>query len=178
MFQDDHFGFKLDFPPVQDSPSTPASPSSPVDISGSGNGLSQQPGRKSELGTPVSNPSVVNWVNCQGTSSAGVYHPDFHPQTLESAIEYFRTTSQAQFPPKFPRSGSLETPHPSRSAKMQCHGCHGSIGQGAHIGSGTGKNLCTLDHSDTCPGGIAESDSWRACIAGYIFQPREFNFQV
>ena len=51
---------------------------------------------------------------------------------------------------------------------MRCHGCHLVIGQGAHSGSGTGKNLCTLVHSSSCPGGIPESEAWRACPPNFI----------
>ena len=47
--------------------------------------------------------------------------------------------------------------------KMVCHGCHGEIGSGAHAGSATGKNLCKLPHSSSCPGGVVEDGSWRAC---------------
>ena len=35
---------------------------------------------------------------------------------------------------------------------MVCHGCHGQIGGGAHIGSATGTNLCRLEHSPSCQG--------------------------
>ena len=37
------------------------------------------------------------------------------------------------------------------------------------MGSAIGKNHCNLPHSLSCPGGIEESDSWRACPLGYIF---------
>jgi hypothetical protein len=43
------------------------------------------------------------------------------------------------------------------------------MGQGAHQGSAPGKNLCTLPHSLSCQGGIAENESWRACPTGYVF---------
>ena len=96
-------------------------------------------------------------------SSAEVYRPDFVPHSVDSAKKYFLSHKANQLPPRFPRDSTLDTPLSSRSTRMQCHGCHGSIGQGAHIGSGTGKNLCTLLHSDACPGGIAESAAWRPC---------------
>ena len=47
--------------------------------------------------------------------------------------------------------------------KMVCHGCHGPVGGGAHVGSATGKNHCRFLHSSTCQGGIVEDESWRAC---------------
>ena len=61
------------------------------------------------------------------------------------------------------------TPLTSRrlSVSMVCHGCHGIIGNGAHVGSSTGKNLCTREHSPTCPGGIITDNSWKACPVGY-----------
>ena len=52
---------------------------------------------------------------------------------------------------------------------MLCHGCHLQMGQGAHNGSASGKNQCTLPHSLSCPGGIVEDNSWRACPTGYQF---------
>ena len=62
------------------------------------------------------------------------------------------------------------TPLTSRRSpvSMVCHGCHGIIGNGAHVGSQTGKNLCTREHSPTCPGGIFNDNSWKACPVGYI----------
>ena len=52
---------------------------------------------------------------------------------------------------------------------MVCHGCHLQMGQGAHNGSVPGKDHCTLPHSNSCPGGIVEDASWRACPVGYQF---------
>ena len=103
-------------------------------------------------------------------SSAGVYQPDFVPHSVDSAKKYFLSQGANQLPPRFPRNSTSDTPLSSRSTRMQCHGCHGSIGQGAHVGSGTGKNLCTLLHSNVCQGGIAESDAWRACPPNYLAQ--------
>ena len=51
---------------------------------------------------------------------------------------------------------------------MVCHGCHGEIGSGAHIGSATGKNLCKIPHSSSCPGGVVEDGSWRACSTDQV----------
>ena len=65
-------------------------------------------------------------------------------------------------------SDHLVTPVTARRLpdSMVCHGCHGTIGDGAHVGSATGMNLCTLQHSLSCTGGIASSDSWRGCPVG------------
>ena len=64
----------------------------------------------------------------------------------------------------------VTTPLTSRRhpVKMLCHGCHGPIGNGAHIGSQTGKNLCTRQHSIICPGGIINDVSWKSCPADYV----------
>ena len=51
---------------------------------------------------------------------------------------------------------------------MICHGCHGHIGGGAHIGSVPGKNHCKFQHSLTCPGGISEDHDWAPCPVGYV----------
>ena len=52
-----------------------------------------------------------------------------------------------------------------------CHGCHGELGNGAHPGSATGKERCTLPHSLRCLGNIVETDSWRACPSDYTLNP-------
>ena len=52
-----------------------------------------------------------------------------------------------------------------------CHGCHGELGNGAHTGSATGKDRCTLPHSLRCLGNIIETDSWRACPSDYQLNP-------
>ena len=39
----------------------------------------------------------------------------------------------------------------------QCHHCHRLLSHPEHIGVGSGRNLCTLDHFDLCPGGQAPS---------------------
>ena len=49
------------------------------------------------------------------------------------------------------------------SRLAQCHGCHGMLGGGLHVGSAIGKNVCTFPHSSLCRGGILDSDGWRAC---------------
>ena len=62
-----------------------------------------------------------------------------------------------------------DTPVTSKGAEdtMVCHGCHGVIGSGAHLGSATGMNLCSLKHSSSCPGGYVDDHSWKACPPGY-----------
>ena len=52
-----------------------------------------------------------------------------------------------------------------------CHGCHGPIGGGAHVGSATGKARCSLPHHLLCKGNIIEEASWRACPPNYVFDP-------
>ena len=150
---------------MQDSPSTPVSQPSPLDICQSGV-------------TPTDHSPYARLWECLGVnahskaSSAGVYRPDFVPHSVDSAKKYFLSHKANQLPPRFPRDTTPDTPLSSRSTRMQCHGCHGSIGQGAHVGSGTGKNLCILLHSDACPGGIAESAAWRPCPPNYVPQPQ------
>ena len=127
-----------------------------------------------EPSTPHTSPNSNLWtqlgVNCQKKpASAEVYQVDFVPKSIDSAIKYFRSQPRP-LPPKFPRPNS-GTPLSSRSTSMRCHGCHGIIGQGAHLGSGTGRNVCTLLHSNTCQGGIPDSDSFRACPPTYSFCP-------
>ena len=57
------------------------------------------------------------------------------------------------------------------SRTLICHGCHTVLGSGAHQGSAIGKSRCTMTHSLLCKGGIAESESWRACPDGYLYNP-------
>ena len=103
-------------------------------------------------------------------ASAEIYREEFVPNSVASAKRFFRSTGPL-LPPRFPRSSSTETPRSSKSTSMRCHGCHGVIGQGAHVGSGTGRNNCTLVHSNSCQGGITESDAFRACPDDYVFCP-------
>ena len=56
------------------------------------------------------------------------------------------------------------------SRLAQCHGCHGMLGGGLHVGSAIGKNVCIFPHSELCCGGIPESDGWRASPQGYLPQ--------
>ena len=64
---------------------------------------------------------------------------------------------------------NIESEDSVKVADMVCHGCHGEIGSGAHIGSATGKNLCKFNHSSFCHGGILDDDAWRACPDDYVF---------
>ena len=57
------------------------------------------------------------------------------------------------------------------SRTVICHGCHTILGEGAHQGSVIGKSRCVLPHSLLCKGGISENESWRACPAGYVYNP-------
>ena len=90
------------------------------------------------------------------------------PSSCEEAKSLLRSSnkevSSLKLPPRPPRR-SLDltaTPVTSRVA-MICHGCHGPLGEGAHVGSRAGKNTCTLQHHGSCPGNIQESDNWRSC---------------
>ena len=83
-----------------------------------------------------------------------------------------RRSNSQQLPPRFPRKhlDPFSTPLSSRTSPlaMICHGCHGHIGGGAHIGSVPGKNHCKFQHSLTCPGGISEDHDWAPCPVGYV----------
>ena len=57
------------------------------------------------------------------------------------------------------------------SRTVICHGCHTILGNGAHQGSAIGKARCVMPHSLLCKGNIEETDSWRACPSGYVYNP-------
>ena len=186
------FSFKLDCPPVQDSPSTPATPESPPDITlsvaevGSEGYQSKSPvtcvapGLVTPLSTALSCPVTPVTTALSDSAHLSLYGrlrvcrdknrtPTtlFEPLTCESAKTFL---SAARLPPRFPfRRDPLETPKTSRNRAytMICHGCHMQMGQGAHNGSAPGKALCTLPHSVSCLGGIIEDNTWRACPPGY-----------
>ena len=92
--------------------------------------------------------------------------PLYSPPSVEVAKRFHRSVSCLRS-----RSLSLsDTPLTSRQDKAhrmsrlaQCHGCHGMLGGGLHVGSAIGKNVCTFSHSSLCRGGIPESDGWRGC---------------
>ena len=104
----------------------------------------------------------------------------FSPSSVVAAKKYIRKgcpprppvspgatplTSRALPQSKLCRRSAAEA---SNSSKMVCHGCHGVMGSGQHNGSVPGKDRCTLPHSSSCPGGVLEDDSWRACPTGYV----------
>ena len=105
-------------------------------------------------------------------------HRDVRAFKPSSAAEAKAFLSQVAFQlPEDLIKARGDTPLSSRTVKrqgrpenMQCHGCHGLMGGGAHNGSATGKKNCTFLHNLACPGGIKEDDSWNACPPEYVFQ--------
>ena len=82
----------------------------------------------------------------------------FIPTTFEGAKRFLKETAEAL--PNMLR--------PAIRVQQFCHGCHGPLGEGAHIGSAVGKLRCTFTHSSLCKGNIVEDESWRACPRGYV----------
>ena len=105
--------------------------------------------------------------------------PLFFPPDLESAKSYLKETRKSwlkkqNLPPKFPKRilDPLATPLSSRDRVLGeemgvCHGCHGKVGDGAHVGSAIGKNLCRNIHSNSCPGGYIDDVNWKGCPLNY-----------
>ena len=58
----------------------------------------------------------------------------YFPSDIQSAKDFLRRSYD-----------SLTAPHISRM--NTCHGCHGPVGEGAHVGSAVGKSRFTLPHS-------------------------------
>ena len=128
----------------------------------------------------ASSSNACSYQKYFATSGPGVFPRNlFFPQDFESAKQYLSQEISSRniiqkLPPKFPREklDSLATPLLSRTksavSSMLCHGCHGPVGDGAHQGSSTGKNLCRLPHHGLCPGEVIDSESWRACPFGYV----------
>ena len=90
------------------------------------------------------------------------------------------TRSRLQPSPSPDTSSSAVSPSQDTSASSDsssqpdmgiCHKCHTQMGQDRHLGSAPGKNVCTLQHSHFCKGGIVEDDSWKACPVGYFLNP-------
>ena len=142
--------------PVQDSPTTPKTPFSPVVISAS---LSAAGGT-----------SGGRWTKHVFRSE-----PLYSPPSVEVAKRFLRSVGHSR------RKSVSDTPvtsKPGASVRMsrlaQCHGCHGWLGGGLHVGSAIGKNVCTFQHSSLCRGGIVENDSWKACPTDFV--PTEDNF--
>ena len=65
----------------------------------------------------------------------------------------------------------METGGQNQLNSNTCHGCHGPIGGGAHVGSATGKARCSLPHYLLCTGNIIEDSSWRSCPPNYVYDP-------
>ena len=94
------------------------------------------------------------WVRLPHAGKKPTMH--FVPASLEEAKNALRQSAAQQ---ALPRMNRVQV----------CHGCHGVVGEGAHQGSLTGKNRCTLRHSPFCKGNIEESESWRPCPTDYQF---------
>ena len=97
----------------------------------------------------------------------------FIPSNFESAKAFLRASVDNIHNKDIQRSFS-DTPLTSRLSEPDmgvCHGCHGVIGEGAHLGSAPGKNICTHMHSVHCKGGIPEAIGWAPCPPGYIYNP-------
>ena len=176
---------KLECPPVQDSPTTPATPVSPLDITAVSVGSGAAPstssvdsranvtgGKRSRPGlVPVQHPGA--WKICKDKNKTPTTL--FEPGSCEIAKKFLLNSV------KLPRSAQLkvnlkDTPKSSKVSTGSmvvkvCHGCHMQMvqGQGAHLGSRPGKNHCTLPHSINCPGGIVEDETWRSCPLDYRY---------
>ena len=161
-----------------DSPTTPATPLSPADITIQRGGGDSEPISYSECQELVQavkecSQSLIegNWVEIPDIRGKT---PRFIPDNFESAKAFLRASIQGISSRK-DRVSNLETPvtsHPRHQADMGvCHQCHGPIGGGAHQGSAFGKGICSLkpEHSHFCKGGIIENDSWAACPQGYVY---------
>ena len=139
--------------PVHDSPKTPKTPFSPIVLP------------SSSLRTAVS--TGGRWTKHNFRSE-----PLYSPPSIEVAKRFLRSVGGKNSVPPNP----TDTPVTSRpdSSKMsrlaQCHGCHGMLGGGLHVGSAIGKNVCIFPHSELCRGGIPESDGWRGCPQDFVAQ--------
>ena len=90
------------------------------------------------------------------------------PGSCDEAKQLLRDSvkrvSSLPLPPRPPKKQVDPTATPVTSrVEMICHGCHGPVGDGAHQGSATGKNRCSLQHYASCQGGVPESENWRSC---------------
>ena len=104
--------------------------------------------------------------------------PVYSPPSVEVAKRFLRTVGgvHRRITSQSTKSSSVsDTPLTSRqgvSSRMsrlaQCHGCHGWLGGGLHVGSAIGKNVCNFQHSSLCRGGILENDSWKACPLDFV----------
>ena len=170
---------KLDLP-VIDSPQTPTTPDSPLDITAIRD--------TEDDDAPLSYPDCVDLARavryCSKSLIEGTWseestvrgrRPIFNPSSFQSAKTFLKASvERVQGGGRAHRSLS-DTPltsRPSFQSRMPtCHGCHGPMGQGQHQGSAPGKLPCTLPHSPYCRGGVVEDSSWRACPTDYQFDP-------
>ena len=178
-----------------DSPKTPATPSSPVDISIGGKPLSLSQCEHLAKSVQHCSKSLIEgaWTDFPDVRGNRV---KFIPSNFESAKAFLRNSIKVPSDSTRQRVSNSATPLSSRpqqgghrggkldflpedrlvedqpKIKMQrvmtCHGCHLVIGGGEHNGSAIGKDKCTLPHSDRCFGSIPESDNWRACPPNYV----------
>ena len=158
------------------SPTTPNSPEVSDDILGTVSNPDPRLAQSTENSVQTCSESVIegSWIDFPYVRGDG--RKSFIPATFESAKAFLRK-SGALFPKeKQVRSSrsELDTPLSSKSQSVHrmdvCHGCHGPMGEGRHMGSAPGKNVCTLSHSELCTGGILENDSWRSCPPSYVFK--------
>ena len=89
--------------------------------------------------------------------------PQFVPGSLESAKSFLRSAKSLL-------KHSMDSGR-QNTAVNTCHGCHGPVGSGAHMGSVIGKARCSLPHHILCRGNIIEDSSWRSCPPNYVFDP-------
>ena len=167
--------------PVKDSPKTPETPDSPVVVSRSAKG----PEGKSSLVSRKTGLDTGGFRGIWRTKPNHGPHRDvtaFKPASSSEAKAFLNQLA-SQLPPSV-SSLSGDTSRSSRTEKwlgrpvnMPCHGCHGPIGGGAHNGSAPGKNICSLVHHPSCPGGIKEDDDYKACPNNYVFQETTMGFE-
>ena len=162
--------------PVKDSPKTPTTPTSPENISRSATApiLDTKKSPFDLRKEPLTEGLKGTWRIKQNHGP----HRDVRAFKPASAADAIAFLSHPTFQLPSGVSRLCDTPLSSRSVKwagredtMQtCHGCHGSIGAGTHIGSATGKNNCIFVHSLACLGGIVEDATWKSCPDHYTFQ--------
>ena len=156
-----------------DSPKTPATPASPVDITtlhGRSQNVTVSYKDCVDLAKKVRlcSQSLIEgeWVEENTVRGKGSI---FIPSNFESAKSFLRASVESlersyRSPPDTPSKDQVSSP-----TMPTCHGCHGPMGQGQHMGSAPGKLVCTLAHSPYCRGGIIEDVSWKPCPQGYSY---------
>jgi len=90
----------------------------------------------------------------------------FIPGSLESAKSFLKS-AESLWKQTMDNTASVSGAH--NVVVNTCHGCHGPVGSGAHMGSAIGKARCSLPHYILCRGNINEDPSWRACPPNYVF---------